>query len=428
MSIPRTVPHAVPHAVPYEGSLPMTVLRPDDPAELARLIADANQAHRTFEIVGGATKRGFGNPVAADAVLDLSALAGIEFYEPEELVVKVRAGTRLAELRETLAAHRQHLAFEPPGYAALFGAAPALETVGGVVACNLAGPRRVLAGAARDAVLGIEGVNGLGELFKGGGRTVKNVTGYDMPRLMTGSFGVLAALTSVTLKVHPMPSFEATVLLEQLDDAKALEWASELLRSPLEVSAAVHLGGLRSQSSLSAFRLEGWRESVLAREQEIANKLGASVAMRVIVEDESRAFWARQRDLAAFFDSADPAQMAQACVWRLALPAAHAAQLVTSLRAQALYDWGGSRVFVAMPADAARECATRLREAARELGGTATLLRAPDALRREIGTFQRKGGGLDALAERVRHAFDPNGVLNPGKLGRAADGDSRIEN
>lgn len=413
---------SISHAVLREDSSPRNLLRPGDAAELARLITDANHAHRTFEIVGGATKRGFGNPVCADAVLDLSALAGIEFYEPEELVVKVRAGTRLAELRELLASHRQHLAFEPPSYAALFGASPALETVGGMVACNLAGPRRVLVGAARDAVLGIEGVNGLGAPFNGGGRTVKNVTGYDMPRLMTGSFGVLAVLTAVTLKVHPMPLFESTVLLEGLDDAKALDCASELLRSPLEVSAAVHLGGLRSTSSLTAFRLEGWRESVAAREQEIADRLGGSVAMRMIVEDESRVFWTRQRDLADFADSA------HACVWQLALPATYAAQLVKSLRAQALYDWGGTRIFVAMTADAVRECAAHLRETARDLGGSATLLRAPDALRRETGAFQRKSRGLDELAERVRRAFDPNGVLNPGKLGRAASGDPRIEN
>ncbi|QBR01934.1 FAD-binding protein [Paraburkholderia pallida] len=401
-----------------ERSPPAIALRPANPAELAGLIVDANLAGHTLEIVGGATKRGLGDPVSADAVLDLSALAGIVFYEPEELVVKVHAGTRLAELRETLAAQRQHLAFEPPGYAAFFGAEPTLETVGGVVACNLAGPRRVLAGSARDAVLGVEGVNGLGEPFKGGGRTVKNVTGYDIPRLMTGSFGVLAALTSVTLKVHPMPSFESTVVVEGLDDAQALYLSSELLRAPLEVSGAVHLGGARDTPSHTAFRLEGWRESVAARQQEIVHRVGSSAAMRVIVEDESRAFWTRQRDLGDF------ASVAQTCVWRLALPSNYAAQVVAGLGAEALYDWGGSRVFVAMAADAARECAAGLREAARDVGGTATLLRAPDALRRETGAFQPKSGGLDGLAERVRHAFDPNGVLNPGKLGRAASGDT----
>jgi len=178
------------------------------------------------------TKRSIGGPVLADAAMDMSGLAGIDFYEPEELVIKVRAGTPVATVRDVLAEKKQHLAFEPPAYAAFFGNASANDTMGGIVACNLAGPRRILAGAPRDAVLGVEGVNGRGESFKGGGRTVKNVTGYDMPKLMTGSFGILAALTSVTLKVQPAPPREITLLVAGLGDAKAIALLADLLNVP----------------------------------------------------------------------------------------------------------------------------------------------------------------------------------------------------
>ena len=158
---------------------------PKDTDELVQTIFDAKAVGRRLEIVGGGTKRSLGDPVTADAVLDMSGLAGIDFYEPEELVIKVQAGTTVAEVREALAEKKQHLAFEPPDYATFFGDPGAIDTIGGIVACNLAGPRRILAGAPRDAVLGVEGVNGRGETFKGGGRTVKNVTGYDIPKLMS---------------------------------------------------------------------------------------------------------------------------------------------------------------------------------------------------------------------------------------------------
>jgi glycolate oxidase FAD binding subunit len=229
---------------------------PRDTNELAQIISEANGIGRRLEIVGGGTKRSLGDPVTADAELDMSGLAGIDFYEPEELVIKVQAGTSVAEIREALAEKKQHLAFEPPDYATFFGDPRAIDTIGGIVACNLAGPRRILAGAPRDAVLGVEGVNGRGETFKGGGRTVKNVTGYDIPKLMTGSFGILAALTSVTLKVLPAPPREITLLLTELNDAKATDLLADVLTMPADISAAAHLGGGRSDAPVTALRLE----------------------------------------------------------------------------------------------------------------------------------------------------------------------------
>jgi glycolate oxidase FAD binding subunit len=390
--------------------------RPRDTNDLAQTISEANATGRRLEIVGGGTKRSLGDPVAADAVLDMSGLAGIDFYEPEELVIKVQAGTSAAEVREALAEKQQHLAFEPPAYATFFGDPNATDTIGGIIACNLAGPRRILAGAPRDAVLGVEGVNGRGETFKGGGRTVKNVTGYDIPKLMTGSFGMLAALTSVTLKVLPAPPREITLLLTGLDDAKATGLLADVLGMPADISAAAHLGGSRSDAPLTALRLEGFQDSVAAREADLECRLHKVSDVRTVADEESRDFWRKLRDLSSF--ATDP----DACVWRLMLPGTESARVVNAVGGEAIYDWGGSEVFIRMGVAKIEEHAQVLRALVGGAGGNACLFRAPAELRRRIGTFQPRPKALRELSERVRKMFDPNGILNPGKLGAASNG------
>lgn len=390
-------------------------LCPKDTNELMQTISEANAVGRRLEIVGGGTKRSLGNPVTADTELDMSGLAGIDFYEPEELVIKVQAGTPVSEIREALAAKKQHLAFEPPDYATFFGEPHAIDTIGGIVACNLAGPRRILSGAPRDAVLGVEGVNGRGESFKGGGRTVKNVTGYDIPKLMTGSFGVLAALTSVTLKVLPAPPREITLLLTGLNDAKATEVLADVLAMPADISAAAHLGGDRTDAPVTALRLEGFQDSVDARAAELESRLHKLSDVRTIEAEESRDFWGKLRDLSCF--AADP----DACVWRLMLKGTLAARVVNAIGGEAVYDWGGSEVFIRMEAGNVEEYAPALRAMMGEAGGgNACLFRAPADLRRRVGAFHPRPKALEHLGERVRQTFDPNGILNAGKLGAAA--------
>jgi glycolate oxidase FAD binding subunit len=390
--------------------------RPTNVAQVVDVITDANAAARTLEIVGGGTKRSFGDHVFADARLDMSGLAGIEMYEPEELVIKVRGGTPMSLLRSALGEHNQNFAFEPPDYAALFGNVNAIDTIGGIVACNLSGPRRVLAGSARDSVLGIEGVNGRGEAFHSGGRTVKNVTGFDIPRLMTGSFGVLAALTSITLKVHPAPQYESTLMVSELDDSVALRTMSDLLQLPFEISAATHLGGERSSASVTAIRIEGFRESVMAREAEIEKRLQVYTEVKKLGTDESRHFWVSLKDLSAFTGDDD------ACIWRLSLPCTHAASVAKGLGGPAIYDWGGSQVFVQSRTENMQLQADALRKRIVEAGGSASLLRATPDVRRKVGTFQPRHGALREVGERLRCAFDPNGVLNPGKLASLSHG------
>jgi glycolate oxidase FAD binding subunit len=384
-------------------------LTPNHVHDVAEIVREANTAYRRCEIVGCGTKRSLGNPVDADLQLDLSALAGVEMYEPEELVLKVGAGTPVSHIRQVLAKRNQQLAFEPPQYAALFGNGTAEDTIGGIVACNLSGPRRILSGSVRDAVLGIEAVNGRGETFKGGGRTVKNVTGYDIPRILTGSFGVLAAITSVTLKTHPAPAQEVTLVLTGLSDTDAIQVLSGALRMPLDISAAVHLSG-RISASVTAVRLEGFAESVGARERELGKYLQTMGPVTSMAGEESTAFWRRQRDLSDF--ASDP----EACVWRLLVPVTNAARVVAATRGEVLYDWGGSQIFIKTSAEDARSQATSLRTLAGEVGGSACLFKAPAALRLDLGTFQPRPRAYQELAERIRISFDPNSVLNPGKL------------
>jgi glycolate oxidase FAD binding subunit len=384
-------------------------LTPNHAGDVAEIVREANTSRQRCEIVGGGTKRSLGSPVDADLQLDLSAIAGVELYEPEELVLKVRAGTPVSHIREVLAKKNQQLAFEPPQYAALFGNFTSEDTIGGIVACNLSGPRRILSGSVRDAVLGIEAVNGRGETFKGGGRTVKNVTGYDIPRLLTGSYGVLAVITSITFKIHPAPAREVTLVLTGLSDTVAIQVLSGTLKMPFDVSAAVHLSG-RLSDSVTAVRLEGFSQSVAARERELGKYLEKMGPVTSMAGDESTAFWRRQRDLSDF--ARDP----ESCVWRLLLPATKAARVVAATRGEVLYDWGGSQIFIKTSAEGARSQATSLRTLAGEAGGSACLFKAPAALRVDLGTFQPRPKAYQELAERVRTSFDPNRVLNPGKL------------
>jgi glycolate oxidase FAD binding subunit len=390
-------------------------LRPGQVSEVAAALREANALSKRCEILGGGTKRSLGNPVTADIQLDISAIRGIELYEPEELVIKVRAGTSISEIRATLAEKKQHLACEPPDLAGLFGDAMAGDTIGGAVACNLSWPRRILTGSIRDAVLGMEAVNGIGEIFKGGGRTVKNVTGYDMPKLLVGSFGVLAVITAVTLKIHPAPAREATLLIPNLGDADAIRIMGEALRMPLDISAASHLA-TRDSHRVTALRLEGFLDSVAARRNELQKRLQGLTGVTLIEGEESAVFWRRRRDLSDF--AADPL----ACLWRLLLPVPHATRVAAAAGGEALYDWGGSRVFVKTNEEAVRTQGNLLRSMVEQAGGTACLFKAPAGLRQALGAFHPRPKAHQDLAERIRARFDPNNVLNPGKLAPAGQG------
>jgi glycolate oxidase FAD binding subunit len=401
-------------------------LKPRAAKEVQDAVQWALSRGAALELVGRGSKRAIGRPAQSDLTLDLSGLAGVILYEPEELVLSAQAGTPLDEIEALLAARAQHLAFEPIDYGPLLGGAPSNGTIGGVLAANLCGPRRISAGAARDHFLGFEAVSGRGESFKAGGRVVKNVTGYDLCKLMAGSWGTLAALTMVTIKTLPRPQTQATLLVPGLDDATAIRAMAAAMATSCDVSGTAHLPaavagriGLGEGRSLTLLRLEGVAPSVAHRKAALMTAMKSFVKafgpVELRDEEASRSLWRAIRDVSPF---AGPDVSARP-VWRIVTAPSRGAQLAVMItaatEAEVLYDWAGGLVWAMLaPSDDAG--AALVRRAVGACGGQAMLIRAPAATRAAVDVFSPQEPGLASLTRRVKHGFDPNGVLNPGRM------------
>jgi glycolate oxidase FAD binding subunit len=400
------------------------VFKPTTAEQLRDTVAWATAEEIKLEVLGSASKRGFGRPLALEHRLELAGLAGILFYEPEELVLSARVGTPLAEVKAALAARKQELAFEPLDLAPLYGGAAGAGTIGGTVACNLAGSRRIKAGAARDHLLGFKAVSGRGEAFKSGGRVVKNVTGYDLSKIMAGSHGTLGVMSEVTLKVLPVAEKARTVLLYGLDDATAVEALSRALGSPHEVSAAAHLpAAVAAESGVSrvaaagaavtAIRVEGPGPSVEPRCAALRAELGVLGETEELHSHNSRSLWREITDLKPFVARPELA------LWRVSVAPtagpAIMAKVAPTLSALHYYDWGGGLVWLGVPADGDAGAAV-VRAAVAPFGGHATLVRAPDPLREHVAVFQPLEPAKLALSRRLKEGFDPHGILNPGRM------------
>jgi glycolate oxidase FAD binding subunit len=356
-------------------------MRPGSVEDLAGIIADAATSGRRLEIVGGGTKAEAGAPREAER-LDMTGFCGVIDYDPAELVLTAGAGTPLAEIEALVASKGQMLAFEPHGAEG--------STIGGVVAVGVSGSRRVSRGAARDHLLGFKAVSGRGEAFVGGAKVVKNVTGYDLPKLAAGSWGRLFALTEVTLKVLPRPPEQMTLVTEGLGPADAVALMSRAMGSKADVAAAACMDGVMG------VRLEGFGSSVIARRA----LLEAMAPMRAVSAGEARAFWRA-------FES----PLADAPVlWRLSLPASLAAEVLGKGLGPWLMDWAGARVWLAC------DDAEAVRKGAEAAGGHAMLVRAPEALRRTAPMLHPQPAPVMALEARIRRAFDPVGVFETGRF------------
>ena len=289
----------------------MTRFRPKDARELAELVAGAGAKGEALEVIAGGTKRGLGRPVETPHQLDVTAFAGIGSYEPEELVLTAGPATPMAEIARTLAAAQQVLPFEPGDWGPVYGAPAGKQTLGGVLVCNIAGPRRPRQGSARDHLLGFHAVSGRGEVFKSGGRVIKNVTGYDLSKLMCGSFGTLAVLTEVTVKVLPAPEATRTLVLRGLDDARAVQAMTRALNGAQDVSGAAHLPADFGAKTL--LRLEGPAPSVEARAEALRRELTEFAAAEVLSDAAAMAPWRALADLEAF--AAEPSR----ALWRVSV-------------------------------------------------------------------------------------------------------------
>ena len=400
-------------------------LRPRDAKQVEEAISWALAHGKTLELIGRGSKRGIGRAAQWDATLDLSGLSGITLYEPEELVLSAKAGTPLREIAALVAEKRQDLAFEPMDYGPLLGGESDTATVGGVIAANLSGPRRIKSGAARDHFLGFSAVSGRGETFKSGGRVVKNVTGYDLCKLMAGSWGTLAAMTDVTIKTLPKAETEQTVLVLGGDAATAGKIMAAAMGSYGDVSAAAHLPAAiaadvvetaTARSAVTALRLEGVTPSVVQRRSVLEKLLAPFGALASLDEVSSRALWRAIRDVTPF---AAKSRRGDADIWRISTAPAQGAKIGRTLTdkagAEILYDWAGGLVWAALPrSDDAHAPLVHATVAA--VGGHATLIRAPTAVRAKVDVFTPEPAPLAALAQRVRKGFDPQGVLNSGRM------------
>ncbi len=383
------------------------IIKPRDAKELRQAVEWALNDGVTLDVRGQGSKLAIGKPMTCDQVLDLSGISGVVDYAPEELVVTLRAGTPMREVEALLAQRNQMLAFEPPDLGPLLGRDAGQGTLVGAVMGNLAGPRRISAGAARDHLLGFSGVNGRGEAFKSGGKVMKNVTGYDLSKLLAGSWGTLAVLDEVSVKVLPAPDQTRTLVLQGLSDERAVKAMCAAMGSPHEVSGAAHADGR------TALRLEGVAPSVEARLKGLRDLLvDAGCTMEELGTLESRTFWRDVRDMAALAG-------AEGVVWKISCPPTDGPGVMARIKAQrpaarSFYDWSGGLIWLALPPAVDGDQAL-VRGALRS--GHATLIRADEATRASVPVFHPQAPALAALALRVKESFDPKGIFNPGRMG-----------
>ena len=397
------------------------VLKPRDAKDVEDAVRWALSNDKALELVGRGTKRGLGRPSQTDLTLDLSSITGVTLYEPAELVLSAHAGTPVAEIEALLEKNNQQLAFEPIDYGPLYGNEANRGTLGGVIAANLAGPRRIKAGAARDHFLGLSGVTGRGETVKSGGRVVKNVTGYDLCKLLAGSWGTLAALTDITIKVLPKAETEATVLVSGLDDARACAAMAAAMGSSCDVSGAAHVPdhvaswfeGLPRPEASTVMRLEGFTPSVAHRKETLAALMKEFGPVSLLDEKDSGVLWRDIRNVRPFTLEA----ARERPLWRISVAPRRGHEIAAAITpaAQMFYDWAGGLIWVAMPF-AGEPDAASIRGAVAIAGGHATLVRAPTAVRAAMDVFTLEEPALAALSKRVKESFDPKGVLNPGRM------------
>ena len=403
-----------------------------DAADVEQAVRAAIASEQPLEIIGHGSKRLIGQPMATNALLDLSGLNAVVAYEPSELIITVQAGAPMADVLSLIDSRNQQFAFEPINTAALLGAAD-IGTIGGMIGAGLAGPRRIRAGGARDHLLGAHAVSGFGDSFKAGGKVVKNVTGYDLCKLLAGSWGTLAVMTEVTLKVMPRPESERTLVLRGLDDVTANRAMTVALGSPFDVSGAAHwpvsafrapmsgVGGLELPGqALTLLRLEGITASAEHRAAALATLLAPFGAAEMLQDAASAAIWISIRDVHPF---AAGAALGAWPVWRIVCPPASGGALGQALAratgGDVIYDWGGGLIWAALPPKPDAQAAL-VRAHVDAAGGHATLIRASEQIRRNVDVFHPQQDGLASLSERVRHGFDPKNILNRGRMTRGA--------
>jgi glycolate oxidase FAD binding subunit len=362
---------------------------------VAQFVSDANSKRQKLRIRGGGTRQTLGNPCESNAVLSTAGLNHISLYEPSALTIVAASGTPLADIEKELLAEGQRLPFEPMDHRGLLGST-GTPTIGGVVACNISGPARIQAGACRDSLIGIRMVDGTGAVIKNGGRVMKNVTGYDLVKLMAGSFGTMGVLTEVAFKVLPAPETSATVVVAGLSDEQAITAMSSALTAPYGVSGAAHI----SKDRTTLIRVEGFEKSVAYRTAQLQSVLAPLGEASIVSNDN---LWKSVRDV-------EPFHALDSAVWRISVRPSDGAKVAKTLEAsndtvQIIYDWGGGLIWASTPDD------LDVRAAMNGISGYAECVR---------GTHTKRvpqNAAIAKIEKGLRAKFDPNGILNAGIMG-----------
>jgi len=400
-----------------------TTFKPETSVQVLEAISWAVANSSPLEIQGAGSKQAIGRPLQVNTSLSLADLTGITLYEPEELILSARAGTPLREIDAALAEKNQELAFEPADLGPLLGEDEARGTIGGVLAANISGPRRLKAGAARDYFLGFKAVSGRAEEFRSGGRVVKNVTGYDLCKGLAGSWGTLAVMTDVTLKTLPAAEQVTTLVVAGLSNAQAIAAMSMAMNSFCEVSGAAHVPAsissrsclkeiAKSGTSATLLRLEGFGPSVDYRAKQLETLLGSFGSITLV--KGAAGVWRDIRDVRYF------SQDQTSAVWRISVPPAQGANFIATITAEIAsveyyFDWAGGLIWLAV-AELNNASATAVRHNLAATGGHATLIRASRDTRGSADVFEPLAHALMVLTKKLKDNFDPSGVLNPGRM------------
>ena len=407
---------------------------PESEQQAQELVQWAAAGGRTIAIQGKNTKHGFGMAVNADCPMSLEKLSGILEYHPEELVVRALPGTPLREIVEALVQHRQHLAFEPPALNRMYQIEDE-GTIGGTFIGNLAGPRRFKAGSARDHILGLRAINGRAEIWKSGGKVIKNVSGYDMSKLIAGSWGTLSVVTEVIFKVLPAPATSMSLAVWGLPTGQAMTLLTDIISTPYETSGLAYLPEPAldaieqsdmsfSGGSLALIRLEGTKLSVNERIGSIKKRLPEGYKISVMDQAESVTTWSWIREVTPLHDI-----QRTPTILRISIPPASTTSLagyIDQLQGCIWYlDAAGGWLWVGICQAAGEDKLNAIRREVGVIGGTTTLYRAPSAMKTHAGIYSFPDESIKRLNEKIKNSFDPGNIFNPGRLDHRHSGESR---
>ena len=402
---------------------------PHTEKEVSNFIKKFYKSSLPIELIGSGSKRKIGKPLHCSKTLSLSKLSGIIKYLPEELYIKVKACTSIKEIEDELKKNKQQLAFEPIDFGNFLNGKSDFGTAAGQVSCNISGPRRFKVGSVRDHVLGFRGVNGKGEIIKSGGTVVKNVTGYDLSKLICGSYGTLVALTEITFKVLPAPEESKTLIIHGQKVESAIDFLDKAISSSNDVSGAIFLPGeskitgcmmdiektfklndLKYKSSFTAIRIEGSKNSVDQRIQNLVKELKViNFKISILEVYQSEIFWNKVKSLEFLSSSKNS-------ILRIAIPPSECVKLVYQFSNRYKYylDWGGALIWVEAY-ELSEEMFDSIRKKVVKLGGYVTMIKNSDYLPyvEDVFTISRDRFNI---SQNIKKSFDPKRILNPGKM------------